>query len=131
MNQFKLKISTKIHSTDYDDNIENQYDCQYLCDNGVYRLKYNDDENGFTVIKISDGEISVRRQNTSALIFREGYTYVCDYVTPYGNIPMECTARQINIDLSDSGGRIEYTASLVIGGAEQTNTIIMELTALK
>ena len=131
MNQFTLKISTQIHSEDYDDCIETSYDCRYLCDGGVHRLKYSDDENGFTVIKISDGEISVRRQNASALILREGYVHTSDYITPYGNIPMECAAREIAVELGECGGRIEYIADLVIGGTEQTNTVIMELTAVE
>lgn len=131
MNEFKLKILTRIHSDDYDDCIETGYDCCYSCDGGAHRLKYSDDENGFTVVKISDGEISVRRQNTSALILREGYTHISDYVTPYGSIPMECTARQITVELGECGGRIEYVADLVIGGAEQTNTVIMKIEAIE
>lgn len=130
MNELKLKILTRIHSDDYDDCIETGYDCRYSCDGGVYRLKYSDDENGFTVIKISDGEISIRRQNSSVLILREGYTHTSDYITPYGNIPMECAARQIKVDLGESGGRIEYVADLIIGGAEQTNTVVMVLETL-
>lgn len=87
-----------------------------------------DDETGFTVIKASaDGEINIHRQNSFPVILRRGYLYKVDYDSPYGSIPMEFTAQSINCMLNEQGGRLEYTAKLVIGGSPQTNTVIMEL----
>jgi uncharacterized beta-barrel protein YwiB (DUF1934 family) len=128
MSNFMLKISTKIHSEDYDDVINSDYPCQYSCESGIHRLKYTDDEAGFTVIKISpDGEINIRRQNSFPILLREGYSHTVDYDSPYGKIPMEFTARSILVALNEQGGRVEYITKLVIGGAPQTNTVIMEL----
>lgn len=128
MSEFKLKISTNIHSPDYDDRIDVAYPCRYSCENGIYRLKYTDDEAGFTVIKISgDGEIIIRRQNSFMIVLREGYLHTADCDTPYGTIPMQFTARKINCRLGEQGGIAEYVADMVVGGAAQTNTVVMEI----
>lgn len=128
MSEFKLKISTDIHSPDYDDRIDVTYPCRYSCENGVYRLKYTDDEAGFTVIKLtSDGEIIIRRQNSFMIVLREGYLHTADSETPYGTIPMQFTARKITCQLGEQGGKVEYIADMVVGGAEQTNTVVMEI----
>lgn len=128
MSNFTLKISTKIHSDDYDDSIDVSYPCKVSYDNGTYRLKYTDDETGFTVVKVSDnGEINIHRQNSFPIVLREEYLHTVNYDSPYGSITMEFTAQSVNCTLNEHGGRLEYIAKLVIGGAPQTNTVIMEL----
>lgn len=128
MNNFTLKIFTQIHSNDYDDNLEKSYPCKLSYDDGVYRIKYTAAEAGFTVVKVTDDSITVRRQNSFTIVLKEGYLHTVNYDSPYGSIPMEFTAQSIICSLSKQGGRLEYTAKLVIGGAPQTNIVLMEIT---
>lgn len=131
MSNFILKISTQIHSEDYDDSINVTYPCKYSFENGIYRLKYTDNETGLTIIKVSDdNEINIHRQNSFPIVLREGYLHKVDYTTPYGNIPIEITAQNINCMLNEQGGRLEYMAKMLIGGASQTNTVAIELETL-
>lgn len=127
---FKLKISTQIKADDYDDCIEQSCDCKYEYGGDVIRIKYSDSENGFTVIKLTGGsDIDIRRSGSTAIMLRLGVTQKNDYITPYGSIPMECTAISIINHLTESGGTLQYTADMVIGGAAQTNIVIMSISA--
>lgn len=126
--QYTLKIATSIHADDYDDTIEVSYPCAYTFDNGTHRLKYDDEENGFTVFKVlPNGEIEIRRRNSFTIIMREGYSHSVDCETPYGSIPMQFTLQSANHSLSEKGGQLEYIAHVYIDGVLQENRVTMEL----
>ncbi len=125
---YTLNISTKIQSDDYDDSIEVSYPCSYSCENGIHRLKYTDDEAGFTVVRISpDGCIEIRRRNSFTIIMRDGYIHSVDCETPYGRIPMQFTLVTAAHSLSEIGGTLEYTANVHIDGQLQVNRVTMKL----
>ena len=99
---YSLKIYTVIRSDDYDDTIEVCYPCRYSCDNGVHRLKYTDEEAGFTVVKVlPDGCIEIRRRNSFTISLREGSPHSVYCETPYGAIPMQFTLRNASHSLSE------------------------------
>ena len=119
-NKYTLKISTSIQSEDYQDSIEVSYPCAYSFQNGTYRIKYEDEENGFTVFKVlPEGEIQIRRRNSFTIIMREGNSYSVDCETPYGTIPMTFTLQNSSCTLGEQGGGFEYTAQVEIDGAAQ------------
>lgn len=126
--EYTLKIYTSIHSEDYDDNIEVSYPCSYSFEDGTHRLKYVDEEGGFTVFKVTpNGEIQIRRRNSFNIIMREGYCHNVDCQTPYGSIPLTFTLQDSNCTLSDHGGRFEYVSHVCIDGVMQINSVTMEL----
>lgn len=130
--QYTLKITTSIHADDYDDRIEVSYPCTYSFDNGTHRLKYDDEENGFTVCKVlPDGEIQIRRRKSFTIIMREGYSHSVDCETPYGSIPMRFTLQRTNHSLGHDGGQLEYIAHVHIDGVLQENRVTMELIPLE
>ena len=131
-NRYTLRIVTVIHADDYDDTVEAEYPCAYSCQDGTHRLKYDDADNGFTVFKFTpEGEIQIRRRQSSPIVMREGYSHQVDYETPYGSIPM-CFALQSAVSsLSEAGGRVEYTAKIHINGEPQINRVTMELVPIE
>ncbi len=125
---YTLTISTVIQSDDYDDSIEASYPCSYSCENGIHRLKYNDPEAGFTVVRISpDGSIEIRRRQSFTIIMREGYVHSVDCETPYGSIPMQFALMNASHSLHENGGTLAYAAKVHIDGQPQINTVTMRL----
>lgn len=128
---YRLKIATSIHADDYDDEMEVSCPCRYSFADGVHRLKYDDEENGFTVIKITpDGEIQIRRRRSFSILLRKGYAHNVACETPYGTIPMVFTLQSADCSLTERGGRVEYVSQVKIDGAAQINRVIMELTEM-
>ncbi len=125
---YTLHISTVIQSDDYDDSMQVSYPCSYSCQNGIHRLKYTDDEAGFTVIRISpEGDIEIRRQKSFTIIMRRGYIHSVDCDTPYGSIPMKFALLRASHSLREDGGILEYAAKVHIDGQPQINTVTMRL----
>ena len=125
---YTLHISTVIQSDDYDDSMQVSYPCSYSCQNGIHRLKYTDDEAGFTVIRISpEGDIEIRRQKSFTIIMRRGYIHSVDCDTPYGSIPMKFALLRASHSLREDGGILEYAAKVYIDGQPQINTVTMRL----
>lgn len=125
---YTLHISTVIQSDDYDDSMQVSYPCSYSCQNGIHRLKYTDDEAGFTVIRISpEGDIEIRRQKSFTIIMRRGYIHSVDGDTPYGSIPMKFALLRASHSLREDGGILEYAAKVHIDGQPQINTVTMRL----
>ena len=125
---YTLHSSTVIQSDDYDDSMQVSYPCSYSCQNGIHRLKYTDDEAGFTVIRISpEGDIEIRRQKSFTIIMRRGYIHSVDCDTPYGSIPMKFALLRASHSLREDGGILEYAAKVHIDGQPQINTVTMRL----
>lgn len=123
-----LTVTTLIHAADYHDRMEMRYSCRYAQENGVHRLKYDDAENGFTVVKIQpDGEITIRRAGAAPIVLRQDYAHRVDYTTPYGVIPMVFTLQSASVNLSEDGGCVRYVSRVEIDGEPQLNTVTMEL----
>ena len=73
---YTVKIFTEIKADDYEDAFQVSYPCGYSFENGVHRLKYTDEEAGFTVVKIvPDGRIEIRRKNSFTIILQNGLTH--------------------------------------------------------
>ena len=126
---YTLKIATSIHADDYDDVIEVTAPCRYSFADGVHRLGYDDEENGFTVVKITpDGGIQIRRSRSFPILLLQGYAHSVDCETPYGAIPMVFTLQSAHCSLTGRGGRVEYVSQVEIDGAPQINRVVMELT---
>lgn len=127
--EYTLTISTVIHAEDYDDTIHVSYPCRYTCEDGIHRLKYTDDEAGFTVIKLlPDGEMQIHRSRSFPITLRQDAPHHAVYETPYGAIPMVFTLESIKLSLSEDGGHIDYVSGVEINGAQQVNRVSMKLT---
>ena len=125
---YELKIFTAITADDYSDSIEAAYPCRYSFEDGVHRLKYTDDEAGFTVIRISpEGTIEIRRRGSFTIILQKDFVHSVDCETPYGSIPMTFTLLDASHTLSEDGGSLEYTSSVHIDGQPQINKVTMLL----
>ena len=125
---YTVKIFTEIKAEDYDDHLEVCYPCAYSCENGVHRLKYTDEEAGFTVVKIlPDSRIEIRRKNSFTIILQNGLTHRVDSETPYGSIPMAFALQESRHSLTEDGGMLTYIARVEIGGQPQTNQVPMLL----
>lgn len=126
--KYTLTVSTFIHADDYDDYLEGSYPCTYTCENGIHRLKYDDKETGFNVVKIlPDGEIQIRRRSSFSIILRKGYSHRVDHETPYGSIPMQFELISVEGGFSPQGGHLIYRANIYIDGTKQTNHVTMAL----
>ena len=125
---YELKIFTAITADDYSDSIEAAYPCRYSFEDGVHRLKYTDDEAGFTVIRISpEGTIEIRRRGSFTIILQKDFVHSVDCETPYGSIPMAFSLQSISHSLCEDGGMLTYTARVEIGGQPQQNQVTMLL----
>lgn len=126
---YTISIATHISSDDYEDTIEVSYPCGYSCENGVHRLKYNDDEAGLTVVKIlPDRTIEIRRKRSFTIIMKEGFSHSAECETDYGSIPMTFTLLEMSHSLSEDGGILQYSARVGIDGQPQINRVKMLLT---
>ena len=126
--KYNLKIFTQIFADDYGDSIEATYPCKYSLQDGNHRLKYTDDEAGFTVVKISpECDIEIRRKNSFTILLKKDFTHSTDCETPYGSIPMSFTLLEASHTLSEEGGTVEYTSRVHIDGEPQTNKVTMLL----
>ena len=126
--KYTVKIFTEIKADDYEDCFQVSYPCGYSCENGTHRLKYTDEEAGFTVVKISaDSRIEIRRKNSFTIILQNGQTHNVESETPYGSISMAFSLQKASNTLSEDGGMLTYIASVEIGGQPQVNQVTMLL----
>ncbi|MBQ9900949.1 MAG: DUF1934 domain-containing protein [Clostridia bacterium] len=126
--KYTVKIFTEIKADDYEDNFQVSYPCGYSCEKGIHRLKYTDEEAGFTVVKIlPDNRIEVRRRKSFTIILQNGMTYRIESETPYGSIPMTFSLQKCSNTLSEDGGMLTYIADVEIGGQPQVNQVTMLL----
>ena len=126
--EYNLKIFTQISADNYNDSIEATYPCKYSLQDGNHRLKYTDDEAGFTVVKISpECDIEIRRKNSFTILLKKDFTHSTDCETPYGSIPMAFSLQSISHSLCEDGGMLTYTARVEIGGQPQQNQVTMLL----
>ena len=125
---YTVKIFTEIKADDYEDAFQVSYPCAYSCENGVHRLKYADEEAGFTVVKIMpDSRIEIRRKNSFTIILQNGLTHSVESETPYGNIPMAFSLQSVSNTLHEDGGMLNYISHVEIGGQPQVNQVTMLL----
>lgn len=126
--KYTIKIFTEIKADDFDDSFQVSYPCLYSCENGIHRLKYTDEEAGFTVVKIMpDSRIEIRRKNSFTIILQNGFTQNVESETPYGSIPMAFSLQKSSNSLNEDGGMLNYTARVEIGGQPQINQVTMLL----
>ena len=126
--KYTVKIFTEIKADDYEDCFQVSYPCGYSCENGTHRLKYTDEEAGFTVVKIlPDCRIEIRRKNSFTIILQNGLTHSVESETPYGSIPMAFSLEKASHSLNEDGGMLTYTARVEIGGQPQVNQVTMLL----
>ena len=125
---YTVKIFTEIKADDYEDAFQVSYPCGYSFENGVHRLKYTDEEAGFTVVNIvPDGRIEIRRKNSFTIILQNGLTHRVESETPYGSIPMAFSLQKLSNSLSEDGGMLHYISRVEIGGQPQINQVTMLL----
>ena len=124
-----IQIITDISADDYSDSIDVSYPCGYSFDGQIHRLKYNDEQAGFTVVKIlPDGGIEIRRRNSFTIFYRKGIPHSVSYESDCGTIPMTFTLLEAQHSLSENGGSLAFTARVTIDGEPQINKTLMRLT---
>ncbi len=129
MMEHTIQIITDISADDYSDSIDVSYPCGYSFDGQIHRLKYNDEQAGFTVVKIlPDGGIEIRRRNSFTIFYRKGIPHSVSYESDCGTIPMTFTLLEAQHSLSENGGSLAFTARVTIDGEPQINKTLMRLT---
>lgn len=124
-----IQIITEITADDYTDSLEVSYPCSYSFDGQIHRLKYTDDEAGFTVFKIlPDGGIEIRRRNSFTIFYRKGVPHSVSYESEFGTIPMTFTLLDAEHSLTEEGGSIRFSARVTVDGEPQINKTTMRLT---
>ncbi len=65
-------------------------------------------ENTKTTLKIGDGLVSMIRfgETASQMVFEKKKTYIGYYDTPFGNLSVGVTTRDMKIDIDEDGGEI-------------------------
>ena len=97
----------------------------YRCSGDEYRITYKEKNDGAVseseIICIGGG-VTVGRRGAivSELYFKEGETHSSIYSIPPYKFDAELTARRVNVELGESGGRINLVYNMKIGGAEKT-----------
>lgn len=108
-----------------------------LKEDGEYVLRYEESkitglEGTTTTMKIGKDSVTLIRQGNvdTLMLFEVGKTHLSGYDTPYGNIMLGVTARNIHIDINDNGGKIavEYILEYnrAYGGRNKLNVVISE-----
>lgn len=126
--QYTLKIFTEIKADDFEDSMEVSYPCRYSFENGIHRLKYTDEEAGFTVVKVSpDGEIEIRRKKSFTIVYQKGVCHCVRFENEYGSIPLTFSLVEASHSLTSEGGVLAYTAQVTLDGQPQINQTTMLL----
>lgn len=84
-----------------------------------------DGQTDTTRLIVEDKQVTVAREGSchSRLILEVGQTHLCPYETPYGTFSLGVTATAIDVKMAPTGGNIQLTYTLDMGGAAAHNTI--------
>jgi uncharacterized beta-barrel protein YwiB (DUF1934 family) len=107
-------------------------------ENDGYTLSYEESEvtglNGTTTtLKLTKDSVTLFRQGSveSIMLFEVGKTHITDYNTQYGNMMMGITARNVDVNIKDSGGSIKVDYDLeynsAYGGRNSLSVNVIEL----
>ncbi len=86
-----------------------------------------------TTLKVSQDSVTLIRQGNvdSMMLFEVGKTHLTDYDTQYGSVMLGITAKNVNVDFSDSGGKIKVDYILeynrAYGGRNSLDVSVSEL----
>lgn len=118
-------ISLKTLQESYDgmkpNEIELQTKGRFAERNGKFYIIYEESEltgfeNTTTTIKVSSDSVSMTRNGkySSKMVFRKGEKRLCNYTTPFGNIPVSVSPTYLESDMTEAGGnvRIDYVLDL-------------------
>jgi uncharacterized beta-barrel protein YwiB (DUF1934 family) len=104
---------------------------------GHYTVSYEESEitglNGTTTtLKVDKDSVTLIRQGNveAMMLFEVGKTHLTDYNTQYGSVMMGITAKNVDVDLCDSGGNIKVDYVLeynrAYGGRNKLNVKVSE-----
>ncbi len=119
-----------------ENNIEMVTEGKFYKKNDAYYIVYDESEitgmeGSTTTLKIEGKKISMKRfgNNTSKLIFEKGKKHVSDYETVYGDMVIEVTTSNVDVNISDIGeGSINLAYRLGISGViESSNKLLIEM----
>lgn len=103
---------------------------QMRCEDGVYRLYYEEtDEDGDvtkTAIKIDADTVTIRRSGvmSSCLTVREGERYTSQYEATFGAFCVGITGKSVLSSLNDNGGRVSLEYEVDTNNSFLSNNII-------
>lgn len=106
-----------------------------LCEAGMCEITYQESEmtgmaGTTTTLKVEKGSVLLIRHGTlsSILVFEKGKTHYSGYDTEYGSFQIGVTARRVDVDMTDGGGRLVVDYSLDFNGAQGgRNTIRVDV----
>lgn len=104
---------------------------QYFLKNGAYYIIYNESvitgmEGTSTVLKAEGSRVSLNRMgaNQYKQVFETGLNHQGYYVTPYGTMCMSVSSSKVEVDLTETGGRINLEYELEVDGQKLSSNLL-------
>lgn len=95
------------------------------CEGGQRKITYQESEvtgmNGTTtILQVEKDSVLLIRNGalSSLLVFEKGKTHFSEYDTQYGIIQIGVTARRVQVDMTDEGGKVKIDYLLEYNGAQ-------------
>lgn len=108
-----------IHQLEDNEPIEVITEGQYYEKNGKYYISYKESEvTGFsgitTTLKVEGEKVTLMRfgDRNTQMIFEKGQKHLCCYETEYGNFTVGVSSNKVNVELNESGGKIDADYNL-------------------
>lgn len=83
-----------------------------------------------TTLKVEGKKVTLFRfgSNNTQLIFEKGQNHICCYETEYGAFSVGVRSRKVNVDISESGGKIDAEYRIEVDNMPiSTNDFHMEI----
>ena len=105
------------------------------CEDGQCKITYQESEvtgmdGTTTILQVEKDSVLLIRNGTlsSLLVFEKGKTHLSEYDTQYGIIQIGVTARRVQVDMTDKGGKVQIDYLLEYNGAQGgRNSISMDV----
>lgn len=92
---------------------------EYSYNNGDVTIRYEDSAaTGFegceTTLTINPSSVTMNRtgQAISHMVLEPGKKHMCHYMTPYGDLPLGVTTKELRHHLNENGGTVDFTYTL-------------------
>ncbi len=95
------------------------------CGDGQCKIVYQESEvtgmdGTTTTLQVEKGSVLLIRHGTlsSLLVFEKGKTHHSEYETQFGAVQIGVTARRVDVDMTDEGGKVQIDYTLEYNGAQ-------------
>lgn len=113
----RISVVNEQRGEGFSDTVSEASVCKYRSSGDKFYITYETEESK-VMIKLEDGAMYLKRAGEygSGIAYIPGERTAVDYRTPYGIIAMDVYTDLVEYELSESGGVIELSYTLGIGG---------------